>query len=79
VRAITSSLTVTFGVSWTWDDERGIVALKKNYVLRDEGQKTVSKSRRVCWIPIFVVFYSTWLFLPFFSRVFVKELYADSL
>ena len=35
-----------FGV---WDDERGIVALRKYYALKDEAQTTVSESRRV-WL-----------------------------
>ena len=35
-----------FGV---WDDECGIVALRKYYALKDEAQTTVSESRRV-WL-----------------------------
>ncbi|KAH9487444.1 hypothetical protein JR316_0001520 [Psilocybe cubensis] len=31
----------------TWDDERGIVALRKYYALRDEAQTTVTESRRL--------------------------------
>jgi hypothetical protein len=38
-----------FGVSSVWDDERGIVALRKYYALRDEAQTTVSESRRM-WL-----------------------------
>ena len=38
-----------FGVTSIWDDERGIVALRKYYALRDEAQTTVSESRRV-WL-----------------------------
>lgn len=30
-----------------WDDERGIVALRKYYALRDEAQNTVTESRRI--------------------------------
>ncbi|PPQ91217.1 hypothetical protein CVT25_001175 [Psilocybe cyanescens] len=30
-----------------WDDERGIVALRKYYALRDEAQNTVTESRRL--------------------------------
>lgn len=29
-----------------WDDERGIVALRKYYALRDEAENTVTDSRR---------------------------------
>jgi len=32
-----------------WDDERGIVALRKYYDLRDEAESAVSESKRV-WI-----------------------------
>ncbi|KAK0475256.1 hypothetical protein IW261DRAFT_1422569 [Armillaria novae-zelandiae] len=33
----------------TWDDERGIVALRRYYELRDEAESTVTESKRV-WI-----------------------------
>ncbi len=36
-----------------WDDEQGIVALRKFYALRDEAEDTVSESKR------------TWLDTPF--------------
>lgn len=32
-----------------WDDEHGIVALRKFYALRDEAENTVSESRRI-WL-----------------------------
>ena len=38
-----------YGVSSIWDDERGIVALRKYYALRDEAQTTVKESRRM-WL-----------------------------
>jgi len=40
-----SSNSDDFAVSSIWDDERGIVALRKYYALRDEAQTTVSESR----------------------------------
>jgi len=42
----TGSHDFDFGI---WDDERGIVALRKYYALKDEAQTTVSESRRV-WL-----------------------------
>jgi serine/arginine repetitive matrix protein 2 len=30
-----------------WDDERGIMALRKYYALRDEAQDTVTESKQV--------------------------------
>jgi hypothetical protein len=32
-----------------WDDERGIMALRKCYALRDEAEDTVTESQRV-WL-----------------------------
>lgn len=42
-----------FGVMSIWDDERGIVALRKYYALRDEEQTMVSENWRV------------WFYIPF--------------
>jgi len=41
----TASINTTPGAS-VWDDERGIVALRKYYALRDEAQDTVIESKR---------------------------------
>ena len=32
-----------------WDDERGIVALRKYYTLKDEAQETVAESQKI-WV-----------------------------
>lgn len=37
------------GEETVWDDERGIVALRKFYALRDEAENTVTESKRI-WI-----------------------------
>lgn len=37
------------GEESVWDDERGIVALRKFYALRDEAENTVTESKRI-WI-----------------------------
>jgi serine/arginine repetitive matrix protein 2 len=34
-------------LSSMWDDERGIVALRKYYALRDEAQNTVTESKLI--------------------------------
>jgi serine/arginine repetitive matrix protein 2 len=35
------------GEESVWDDERGIVALRKFYALRDEAENTVSESKKL--------------------------------
>jgi hypothetical protein len=42
---LVSSIDLTTGTS-VWDDERGIVALRKYYALKDEAQDTVTESKR---------------------------------
>ena len=52
-RQSTGSHDFDFGV---WDDEHGIVALRKYYVLKDEAQTTVSESWRVWLDTLFSLF-----------------------
>lgn len=48
-----------------WDDERGIVALRRYYALQDEARTTVSESKRV-WLDtpfsVFAVQCEYWVF-----------------
>jgi hypothetical protein len=37
----------TASINSTWDDERGIVALRKYYALRDEAEEAVTESKLV--------------------------------
>ena len=53
-----------------WDDERGIVALRRYYALRDEAQDTVTESKRL-WLDtpfsVFALQCKSFLFLYFCS------------
>jgi len=44
------------GEGSVWDDERGIVALRKFYALRDEAENTVSESKRTWMDTLFSIF-----------------------
>ncbi|KAF9527941.1 hypothetical protein CPB83DRAFT_855475 [Crepidotus variabilis] len=53
----------TVGDEPVWDEERGIVALRKFYALRDEVETTVSESRRI-WLDTPFSLYAVQAFQP---------------